>query len=127
MKRIAACLLALCALALPGAVRGQQITVAAASDLTSAMGELAPGFERATGHKIKVSTGSSGNFFAQIQNGAPFDVFLSADVDYPRQLEAAGLIEPGSLYVYAIGRITVWAPSDSPLGVSQGWAAGTDA
>lgn len=84
--------------------------MAAASDLSFVMKELAPSFQKRTGHALRLSFGSSGNFFAQIQNGAPFDVFLSADIDYPRRLEAAGLAEPGSLYRYAVGRIVVFVP-----------------
>ena len=127
MKRLIPCVVVvLCALGLPRPATGQDISVAAASDLTFAMGELIPRFERATGEKVKLITGSSGAFFAQIQNGAPFDLFFSADMDYPRQLEKAGLIEPGSLYVYAIGKIVLWVRNDSPLDVSEGWAAITD-
>jgi molybdate transport system substrate-binding protein len=126
MHHSLACLLVLAALAQPRPAAAQDISVAAASDLTFAMGELAPGFERATGHKVKLSTGSSGNFFVQIQNGAPFDLFFSADANYPRQLEAAGFTEPGSLYVYALGKIVLWVRNDSPLDVSKGWAAVTD-
>ena len=64
------------------------ITVAAASDLTDAMNEIAANFEKATGCAVRVSTGSSGNFLSQIENGAPFDVFFSADIEYPKKLEA---------------------------------------
>src|SRR3984957_636151 len=71
----------------------QEITVAAAADLQSAMQDVAGHFERETGKKVKVIFGSSGNFFQQIQNGAPFDMFFSANLDYPKRLEAAGLIE----------------------------------
>jgi molybdate transport system substrate-binding protein len=103
--------------------RGDRITVAAASDLKFAMQEIAAQFEKQTGHKINVTYGSSGNFFAQIQNGAPFDLYFSADIDYPRKLEAAGLAEPGTLYKYAIGRIVIWVPAGSPVDLSKGWAA----
>jgi len=61
----------------------------------------------------------SGNFFAQISNGAPFDVFFSADIGYPKKLEEAGLTEPGTLYMYAVGRIVVWVPKDSPIDVAS--------
>ena len=71
------------------------VTVAAASDLTYAMNEIAANFEKATGCTVRVSTGSSGNFLSQIENGAPFDVFFSADIDYPKKLEAEGLAAPG--------------------------------
>jgi molybdate transport system substrate-binding protein len=91
----------------------QEIRVAAAADLHFALDELAAQYEKQTGAKIDVSYGSSGNFFAQIQNGAPFDVFLSADIEYPRKLEATGLAEPGTLYEYAVGRIAIWMPTDA--------------
>ncbi len=60
------------------------------------------------------------NFYAQIQNGAPFDLYFSADIAYPRKLEEAGLTVPGSLYPYAIGRIVLWAGKDSRLDLSKG-------
>ncbi|MEI4861444.1 molybdate ABC transporter substrate-binding protein, partial [Klebsiella pneumoniae] len=59
------------------------------------------------------------NFQAQIANGAPFDVYLSADVDYVRQLDHAGLVEPGSIYVYAVGRIVLWVRNGSPIDVQK--------
>lgn len=88
------------------------------------MDELAKHFESKTGIKVDVTSGSSGNFFAQIRNGAPFDVFFSADVGYPKKLEAAGLAEPGTLYEYAVGRILLWTPADAKVDVKrQGWNA----
>lgn len=99
-------LVALCG----SAVAADQITVAAAADLSFAMKDLAADFHARTGNAVRVVYGSSGNFFSQIKSGAPFDVFLSADVAYPRQLEQQGLIEPGSLYVYAVGQLVLWAP-----------------
>src|SRR5215217_4559213 len=71
-----------------GQTTARGIAVAAASDLQTVLPELASRFQRDTGSAVKLSFGSSGNFFAQIQNGAPFDVFLSADIDYPRRLGA---------------------------------------
>jgi molybdate transport system substrate-binding protein len=94
----------------PGAAT-PAVNIAAASDLSILMKEIAPAFEKRTGIKANVSFGASGNFYAQILNGAPFDVFLSADVDYPRRLIAAGAADPKSLYVYAIGRLVLWMPS----------------
>src|ERR1700736_2107469 len=100
----------------------QEIRVAAAADLKFAMDELGAQFEKQTGRRINVSYGSSGNFFAQIQNGAPFDVLLSADIEYPRKLEAAGLAEPGTLYEYAVGRIVIWMPADARTDLAKlGW------
>lgn len=101
------------------AARGDELLVAAAADLTSALAEVSAGFEKRTGHRLRPVFGSSGNFFAQIRNGAPFDVFLSADLDYPRQLEAEGLAEPGSLCRYATGRIVLWVPADSSLAIER--------
>jgi molybdate transport system substrate-binding protein len=92
--------------------------------LKFALDELGAQYEKQTGAKIDVSYGSSGNFFAQIQNGAPFDVFLSADIEYPRKLEAAGLAEPGTLYEYAVGRIAIWMPADAHADLAKlGWKA----
>src|SRR5262249_40203079 len=104
----------------------QDLTVAAASDLQSALPGIAADFEKQTGHKVVVSYGSSGNFFTQIQNGAPFDVFLSADIDYPRRLESAGLGERGTLTDYARGRIVLWTRRDSGIDISRGIEVLTD-
>jgi len=102
--------------------QAQEIRVAAAADLNFALNELAGKYEKLTGTKVSVTYGSSGNFFAQLQNGAPFDLFFSADIDYPQKLEAAGLAEPGTLYKYALGRIVVWTRADANLNVAkQGW------
>lgn len=102
---------------------GQEITVAAAADLQFAMQDIAARFEKETGTTVKVVYGSSGNFFQQIQNGAPFDLFFSANVDYAKKLEGAGLIEPGTFYEYATGKIVLWVPSDSKVDLSQGLRA----
>ena len=98
------------------------VTVAAASDLTYAMNEIASNFERATGCTVRLSLGSSGNFLTQIENGAPFDVFFSADISYPRKLEAEGLAAPGSTYLYAIGKIVLWTRKDSGVDVGKGFS-----
>jgi molybdate transport system substrate-binding protein len=98
----------------------QEITVAAAADLQFAFQDVAARFEKDTGKHVKLIFGSSGNFFAQIQNGAPFDVYFSADIDYPKRLEAAGLAEPGTFYPYATGKIVLWAPKESKLDLNQG-------
>jgi molybdate transport system substrate-binding protein len=101
----------------------QEITVAAAADLQFAMPDMAAQFQKQTGKSVKVIYGSSGNFFQQIQNGAPFDMFFSANLDYPRKLETAGLIAPGSFYQYARGRIVLWVMSSSKLDLSAGLTA----
>src|SRR5258705_7124495 len=106
------------------AAHAQEIRVAAAADLKFALDELGTQYEKQSGKKIAVIYGSSGNFFAQIQNGAPFDLFLSADIEYPRKLEAAGLAEPGTIYEYALGRIVIWMPPDARADLARlGWKA----
>src|SRR5208282_3288384 len=110
------------------AARAQEIRVAAAADLKFAMQDIAAQFEKQTGTKADVTYGSSGNFFSQLQNGAPFDLFFSADIDYPRKLEAAGFAEPGTLYEYAVGRIAIWTPADAKVDVARlGWKTLLDA
>jgi len=91
------------------AASAETVTIAAASDLVFCLERINTAFLRAhPGAKLKLSFGSSGNFFAQIKHGAPFDVFLSADVAYPRQLADGGAAVSETLTRYAIGRIVVW-------------------
>src|SRR5688500_3721594 len=87
-----------------GQTAAPPLTVAAASDLQAVMPELVSRFERESGIRVRVSYGSSGNFFAQIQNGAPFDLFFSADIDYTTRLVAAGHADGATLTPYATGR-----------------------
>ena len=98
---------------------GREITVAAAADLSSALQEIASNYEKRTGVAVKLSFGSSGSLTQQIQNGAPFDIFFSADMDYPRQLIAAGHADGASLYRYAVGQLVLWVPKNSPLDVER--------
>jgi molybdate transport system substrate-binding protein len=93
------------------------VTIAAASDLSFAFKEMIAAYEQQTGHQVKLSLGSSGNFFSQIQNGAPFDLYFSADIRYPQKLVESGHALADSLYAYAIGRIVVWVPNGSRLDV----------
>ena len=104
------------ALAMPSAA---QVTVAAAADLNAALTELAASYEKSGGGAVRLSFGSSGNLFHQIQNGAPFDVFFSADLDYPNRLIEAGLAEKSSFYRYAVGQLVLWVPASSPLDVEH--------
>ena len=121
-KFVLSLVLAFISMAVPA--RAQEIAVAAAADLKFAMDDIASQYEKQTGNKVNVTYGSSGNFFSQLQNGAPFDLFFSADIDYARRVETAGLAEPGTLYPYAIGRIVIWAPADSRVDVTKlGWKA----
>src|SRR5229473_3227411 len=100
--------------------RAQEITIAAAADLRPALEEIAAHFKTLSAAHIKTIYGSSGNFYQQIQNGAPFDLFFSANADYPKKLEAAGLIVPGSYYEYARGKIVLMVPVTSSLDVKRG-------
>lgn len=126
--RILGALILVCSAAVEAQAQRQAVRVAAAADLNFAMSELVERYEKQNAAKIDVTYGSSGNFFSQIQNGAPFDVFFSADIDYPRKLVAAELAEPGTLYKYAVGRIVIWMPADAKVDVTrQGWNALLDA
>jgi molybdate transport system substrate-binding protein len=90
--------------------------IAAAADLRFAMDEIAGQFQAThPAVAVKTSYGSSGQFTSQIENGAPYDVFCSADISYPRKLAEEGLALPGSEFIYAIGRIVVWVPASSPI------------
>jgi molybdate transport system substrate-binding protein len=118
--RCAAAFIVICLLGIQRLAGAQNLAVAAASDLQAALPAVATQFEKDTGQKVTLTFGSSGNFFAQIRNGAPFDVFLSADIHYPRQLEQAGAAERGSLYAYAMGRLVLWTRKDSGIDVKRG-------
>ncbi|ABF40675.1 molybdenum ABC transporter, periplasmic molybdate-binding protein [Candidatus Koribacter versatilis Ellin345] len=101
----------------------QEIRVAAASDLSSVMPDLAKKFDASSSCKTIVSFGSSGNFYQQLQSAAPFDVFLSADKQYPQKLQDAGLTLPGTLTEYASGKLVLWARKESHLDLSKGLKA----
>jgi molybdate transport system substrate-binding protein len=88
------------------------LRVAAASDLQLVMPEIAKAFEDRTGTHVEVLYGSSGNFFAQIQNGAPFDLFFSADDEFPLKLIQSGRAEPRSAVVYGVGGLVLWTPAN---------------
>ena len=105
----------------PGGAFGAEVAIAAASDLNSAIKEIVAEYEKTTGTHVKLSLGSSGNFFSQIQNGAPFDLYFSADIGYPKKLEDAGLTVPGSLYRYAVGRIVMWTGNETHIDVAKGF------
>jgi molybdate transport system substrate-binding protein len=96
--------------------RTREVRVAAAADLKFALDEMLEAFHaRHSDINAQVTYGSSGNFFAQLSNRAPFDLFLSADVDYPRKLIEQGLAPKDTEFLYAVGRIVVWAPRHSAL------------
>lgn len=105
-----------------------RVAVAAAADLRFAMDDLIATFVVTNPSVSVVATyGSSGTFLTQISEGAPFDVYFSADAEYPRNLEEAGLAESGSTQLYGIGQIVVWVPNDSAIDVeTRGLEALTD-
>jgi molybdate transport system substrate-binding protein len=96
-----------------------QINVAAAADLSSALPEIVSQYKSQMGQEVKVSFGSSGNLTNQIKNGAPFDIFFSADEEYPRQLISDGLAEKDTLYRYALGRLVLWVPNEIRLDLDK--------
>src|ERR1700726_3295204 len=98
----------------------QEITVAAAADLRAALEEISAHYQADASKRVKVIYGSSGNFYQQIQNGAPFDIFFSANSDYPKKLEAAGLALAGTYYEYARGSIVLFVASTSTLDLRKG-------
>jgi len=97
-------------LSLAAASPAGQVNVAVASNFTAPMNAIAAEFARDTGHQARPSFGSSGKFYAQIRNGAPFQAFLSADDETPSRLEREGLTVPGSRFTYAVGTLALWSP-----------------
>ena len=98
----------------------REVSVAAAADLKFALDEVVREFSKLNNDiNVSVSYGSSGNFYSQLANHAPFDVFLSADLEFPRKLSQEGLTLQGSEFAYAVGRIVVWVPVTSPIDVAK--------
>jgi molybdate transport system substrate-binding protein len=93
-------------------------TIAAAANLNFALTEIAKQFESSQGTRVELVFGSSGTLTRQIQDGAPFEMFLAADEEFPEQLAAAGLTRDGGV-VYAVGRLVIFAPTGSPLTVDD--------
>src|SRR5258708_39468773 len=99
--------------------QAQELRVAAAADLKFVLSDLAGQYEKRIGTKVNVTYGSSGNFFAQLQNGAPFDLFFSADIEYPRKLETAGPGEAGNVYKNGPRRRVDWGRGQPKCGVAK--------
>lgn len=98
--------------------------MAAAADLKFAFEEMITEFqEEQPGIAVKATYGSSGNFYSQLSNKAPFDIYFSADIDYPRKLIEQGHAEKETEFLYAIGQIVVWIPNDSKLDLNMGMDA----
>lgn len=96
----------------------EQIHAAVAANFTAAMKNIVAEFEESTGHKVVLSFGSSGKLFAQIQQGAPFQVFFSADQAKPEALEKAGLAVTGSRFTYAVGTLALWSAKPGFIGAN---------
>ena len=92
------------------ALHADEINIAVAANFTDASRDIIPLFEQASGHKVKASYGSTGKLYAQIEHGAPFEVFLAADIKRPKKAEATGLAVAGSRFTYARGRLVLWSP-----------------
>jgi molybdate transport system substrate-binding protein len=121
MIRLRSLLVLFLGLTLAAGLRAQgSVTVAAAADLQFALADVKAAFVQAhPGVQVTATFGASGAFFAQIANGAPFDVFLSADEDYPQKLVQAGLAQPGDLFRYSRGHLVLWVPKASPLAIER--------
>lgn len=95
-----------------GAVDGAdagEVNAAVAANFSAPMQQIVELFQKESGHTVKVSLGSSGKFYSQIRQGAPFDVFLSADEKNPKQLEEEGLAVANTRFVYALGKLVLWS------------------
>jgi molybdate transport system substrate-binding protein len=93
-----------------GIAAADEAQVAVAANFSAPAKQLAAQFEKATGHKLALSTGSTGKFYSQISNGAPFDVLLAADSETPRRMEQEKLAVSGSRFTYALGKLALWSP-----------------
>ena len=100
----------ICALALGVCAYAAEVTVAVAANFAAPMQQIARAFAQDTGHQAVVSLGATGSFYAQIRNGAPFHVFLSADDETPQRLEREGLAVAGTRFTYALGQLVLWSP-----------------
>jgi molybdate transport system substrate-binding protein len=96
-----------------------ELLIAAAADLNPALHEIARQFENKIGVRMKLSFGASGALTQQIQNGAPFDLFFSADMDYPKSLITDGQADAASLYQYSLGKLVLWVSATSPLDIEH--------
>jgi molybdate transport system substrate-binding protein len=96
-------------LAAAASANADEVQVAVAANFTAPMKEIAAQFEQATGHKVQASFGATGKFYAQIKNGAPFDILLAADDETPAKLEKEGAAVAASHFTYAIGKLVLWS------------------
>ena len=116
------CLLCL----LPAFVMAGELRVAVAANFAATLQRIASAFTDTTGHHVIIASASTGKHYAQIRNGAAFDVFLAADVERPRRLEEEGLGISGSRFDYAVGQLVLWAPGAGRLDDPRAWLAAND-
>ena len=109
----------------PSLAVGAEATVAVATNFLVPLRALAEAFTARTGHTLRISSGSTGQLYAQITNGAPYDVFLSADAARPLRLEQAGATIPGTRRTYALGRIVLWSADPGRVDAGGAQALGT--
>ena len=107
-----AALMSLVAVCTVGSAQAEEVQVAVAANFTAPLQAIAADFEKDTGHKLIAAYGATGQFYAQIKNGAPFEVFLSADDSTPQKLENEGDTVKGSRFTYAIGTLALWSAKD---------------
>lgn len=112
-------------LAASAPVRAERVLIAVAANFSATAGQIAEAFERGSGHDAELVSGATGKHFAQIVNGAPFDVLLAADRARPERLERQGHARPGSRFTYALGRLVLWRPAAERL-ASSADALGAD-
>jgi len=110
-RRLVCTVVAFAAVAAGAAARAGEVQVAVAANFADPAKEIAADFERSTGAHVALSIGASGQFYAQIAHGAPFEVFLSADAERPKRAEAEGFAVPGTRFTYAIGRLVLYSRS----------------
>lgn len=107
--RLAPLFAGLLALGLAAPLHAAEVQVAVAANFTAPMQKIAADFEKATGHKAQLAFGATGKFYAQIKNGAPFEVLLAADDETPARLEKEGMAVAGSRFTYSIGQLALWS------------------
>ena len=109
MRLLPSLFVLLCATLAHAGILAAEAQVAVAANFAEPIKAIAAVLEKTTGHTLKISTGASGAFYTQIRNGAPFDVFLSADNERPEMLEKDGLAQPGTRFTYATGQLVLWS------------------
>lgn len=119
MKRLTLSGLMMMASSLP--LAADEVSVAVAANFTDATRDIVPLFEKASGHTVKASFGSTGKLYAQIEHGAPFEVFLAADSKRPKKAEAEGLAVDGTRFTYAFGKLALWSPKADLLDNAQAY------